>query len=225
MIFEGRADIIVLPMKVQPINKPQIVGFLHEPDQKASAGLVLTHGAGANCRSPLLVNVATSLVNLGWVVLRYDLPFRQKRKFGPPSPAQASADQDGIRAALREVRSGVETPVFLGGHSYGGRQASVVAAEPGTDVPGLLLLSYPLHPPGKPEQLRTAHFKNIHAPCLFFHGTSDPFGSPDEMRTASSLIPEKCKLMFLDGLGHDLGQGKLEIAAKIADEFNTFVSL
>jgi predicted alpha/beta-hydrolase family hydrolase len=88
----------------------------------------------------------------------------------------------------------------------------------------MLLLSYPLHPPGKPEQLRTAHFKNLQVPCFFIHGTSDPFGSSDEMRTATSLIPGKCKLMFLDGLGHDLGKGKLEVVSNIAEEFKSFVS-
>jgi predicted alpha/beta-hydrolase family hydrolase len=211
-------------MKVQPLNTPPVVGFFHEPEAKATAGLVLTHGAGANCGSPLLVNVAASLVRLGWAVLRYDLPFRQGRKFGPPSPARAGADRDGLRAAAQEVRSRVNEPVFLGGHSYGGRQASIVAAEQVGAVPGILLLSYPLHPPGKPEQLRTAHFKNIEAPCLFIHGTSDPFGSPDEIKAAISLIPGKCKLISLDGLGHDLGKGGPEVVSRIAEEFNKFVS-
>ncbi len=139
-------------------------------------------------------------------------------------PLGPRADQDGLRAAAQEVRSRVNEPVFLGGHSYGGRQASIVAAEQVGAVPGILLLSYPLHPPGKPEQLRTAHFKNIEAPCLFIHGTSDPFGSPDEIKTAISLIPGKCKLILLDGLGHDLGKGKPEVVSRIAEEFNKFVS-
>ena len=211
-------------MKVQPLNNPPVVGFLHEPEGKAIAGLVLTHGAGANCGSSLLFNTATSLASLGWAVLRCDLPFRQKRKFGPPSPAQAAADQEGLRAALREMRSRVDAKVFLGGHSYGGRQASMVAAELESDVPGLLLLSYPLHPPGKPQQLRTAHFENIRTPCLFIHGTSDPFGSPDEMRAAIALIPANSKLTVLNGLGHDLGKGKMEIVSTIAKEFDGFVS-
>lgn len=211
-------------MTVHPLNSPPVVGFLHEPEGKAIAGLVLTHGAGANCGSALLVNIAECLAHLGWAVLRCDLPFRQKRKFGPPSPAQAAADQDGLRAALREMRPRIEAKVFLGGHSYGGRQASMVAAEHESDVPGLLLLSYPLHPPGRPEQLRTAHFGNIRTPCLFVHGTSDPFASPDEMRTAVALIPAKTKMIFLDGLGHDLGKGKTDVVSRIAEEFGGFMT-
>jgi predicted alpha/beta-hydrolase family hydrolase len=100
----------------------------------------------------------------------------------------------------------------------------MVAAEDGSDVPGLLLLSYPLHPPSKPDLLRTAHFKNIQTPCLFVHGTSDPFGSPDEMKTAIALIPANSKLMTLDGLGHDLGKGKMELVSRIAEEFGRFVA-
>ncbi len=211
-------------MEVEALNTPPVAGHLHSPADQPIAGLVLTHGAGANCGSALLVNLATSFAGLQWAVLRFDLPFRQKRRFGPPSPAQASADQDGLRAAVREMQSRMVAGIFLGGHSYGGRQASIVAAEQGSNVPGMLLLSYPLHPPGKPDQLRTAHFKDLHAPCLFVHGTSDPFGSPDEMRKAIALIPGKTQLLLLDGLGHDLGKGNAKIAARIADEFARFVS-
>ena len=215
---------MIFEMKVQALNNPPIVGHLHEPDGEAIAGLVLTHGAGANCGSALLVNLAASLVHLGWAVLRFDLPFRQKRRFGPPSPAQAAADQDGLRAARRDVESRLGRRVFLGGHSYGGRQASMVAAEQGSDVPGLLLLSYPLHPPAKPDQLRTGHFKDIHAPCLFVHGTSDPFGSPDEVKESIALIPGKSQLVLLDGLGHDLGKGNAKVVVRIAEEFARFVA-
>ncbi|MFL6450612.1 MAG: alpha/beta family hydrolase [Bryobacteraceae bacterium] len=211
-------------MKVQALNNPPVVGFLHEPDRNTIGGLVVTHGAGANCGSALLVNIATHLASLGWAVLRCDLPFRQKRKLGPPSPAQAPADQDGLRAALRDMRSRIGAEVYLGGHSYGGRQASIVAAEDGSDVPGLFLLSYPLHPPAKPAQLRTAHFKNIQTSCLFVHGTSDPFGSPDEMRTAIGLIPAQTQLISLDGLGHDLGKGKMEVGSRIAEDFDRVFS-
>jgi predicted alpha/beta-hydrolase family hydrolase len=207
---------------IETVNNPPVVGFLHKPDGPPKAGLVLTHGAGANCSSALLVNVAASLAKIGWAVLRCDLPFRQKRKFGPPSPTQASADRDGLQAALRELESKIESKVFLGGHSYGGRQASMLAAEDRRELPGLLLLSYPLHPPAKPEQLRTAHFPDLAVPCLFVHGTVDPFGSPEEMRAAGSLIPSETHLVFLDGVGHDLGKGKSDVVGRITHEFQRF---
>ena len=211
-------------MTIQQIVAPPVFGYIHEPDREPIAGLVLTHGAGANCGSALLVNLATQLAKLGWAVLRCDLPFRQKRRFGPPSPAQAQADRDGLKAAIREMRSKVTGQVFLGGHSYGGRQASILAAEGGSEITGLLLLSYPLHPPGKPQQLRTAHFSGIQSPSLFVQATSDPFGSPDEIASAIELIPVKKELLLLDGFGHDLGKGSAGAVARIADKFSQFVS-
>src|SRR5689334_11195700 len=100
-------------MKVQTLHNPPVVGFLHEPEGKAIGALVLTHGAGANCNSTLLVNLSENLASVGWAVLRCDLPFRQKRRFGPPSPAQASIDQEGLRAALEEMRSRFDADMFL----------------------------------------------------------------------------------------------------------------
>src|SRR5436309_12800686 len=102
MIFEMEENYQVF-VKVQEINAPPIFGYLHEPDREAIAGLVLTHGAGGNCASALLVNIAEALARLGWAVLRCDLPFRQKRRFGPPFPAHAHADRDGLQAAVREL--------------------------------------------------------------------------------------------------------------------------
>src|SRR5208283_483441 len=111
----------------------------------------------------------------GVCVLRYDLPFRQKRPHGPPSPSTSAADREGLRDAVAAMRAIVPGRVFLGGQSYGGRQASMLAAECPQLAAALLLLSYPLHPPGKPEQPRTAHFPALRTPSLFVHGPRDPF--------------------------------------------------
>jgi len=94
--------------------------------------------------------------------------------------------------------------VFLGGQSYGGRQASMLCAEEKV-ADGLLLLSYPLHPPGKPEQLRTQHFSQIQIPVMLVQGTRDPFGSIDEIEAARKQIPAKTLLLPVEGAGHDLG--------------------
>jgi hypothetical protein len=103
------------------------------------------------------------------------------------------------------MRKRVAGRIFLGGHSYGGRQATMLcAADPGL-VSGLLLLSYPLHPPRKPEQLRTQHFPQLRNPNLFVHGTRDAFGSIEELTRALQLIPAKTELMTVEGAGHDLG--------------------
>jgi predicted alpha/beta-hydrolase family hydrolase len=119
--------------------------------------------------------------------------------------------------------------VFLGGHSYGGRQATMLAAsEPGL-VTGLLLMSYPLHPPRKPEQLRTQHFPNLRTPALFVHGARDPFGSENEMEKARKLIPARTQLLAIDGAGHDLKtaaqqkkEGGQPLAARVVAAFQTF---
>src|SRR6266700_7448732 len=141
-----------------PPNEVPVRGFLHSPTGPGGDCLVLTHGAGANCDSPLLVALAGAFCASGLDVLRCDLPFRQLRPHGPPQRDSAERDQQGLRAAIASMRRQTSGRVFLGGQSYGGRQASMLAAsEPGL-VDGLLLLSYPLHAPRSPDKLRTAHF-------------------------------------------------------------------
>ncbi len=189
-------------------------GFLHRPLERCIAGLVLTHGAGSNCRSPLLLAMAIAFAEAGFLVLRCDLPFRQARAKGPPL-GSSDQDREGLRRATLAVRDLLAEPaaisggggpkrVFLGGHSYGGRQASMAAAANPELADGLLLLSYPLHPPRTPHQLRTAHFSRIQAPALFVHGSRDPFGTLDEMRGALALIPAKTRLVPVEGAGHEL---------------------
>jgi len=105
---------------------------------------------------------------------------------------------------------------MLGGQSYGGRQATMLAAEQPGLVAGLLLFSYPLHPPGKPERLRTEHFPRLSAPCVFVQGTSDPFGSPDELRPMIAAIPATTELIPIQGAGHDLKSGRFDWTAVVA---------
>jgi hypothetical protein len=191
-------------------------GFLHRPENANGPGLVLTHGAGGDCRMPLLVAAAEAFAAAGVTVLRWDLPFRQKRPKGPPSPSGAAADRAGLREAAAAVRRAVAGPVFLGGQSYGGRQATMLAAEEPGIADALLLFSYPLHPPGRLERRRTEHFPRLAAPALFVSGTADPFGSPDELRAAVGLIPAPTKLIVIDGAGHDLRRGRFDLAAVAA---------
>src|SRR3954447_17853797 len=132
--------------KVTPFAEGGVRGFLHRPSGAAERGLVLTHGAGGNCRAPLLVAAAEAFSAAGLAVLRCDLPFRQRRPSGPPSPAGAAADRAGLREAVAALRSVVPGKVYLGGQSYGGRQATLLAAEEPALVSALLLFSYPLHP-------------------------------------------------------------------------------
>jgi len=199
---------------------PAVRGYLHTPQSPNDHALVLTHGAGGNCNAPLLVALAETFSAHGYTVLRCDLPFRQAKAFGPPFPGQAERDRAGLRNAVaamrkmlaasadrsvRATQTEATAKIFLGGHSYGGRQATMLCAEEPELVDGLLLLSYPLHPPRTPEKLRTQHLPNLRTPSLFVHGTRDPFGSIAEMTEAIELVPARHELLEIDGAGHDLG--------------------
>src|SRR5580704_7407387 len=137
----------------------------------------------------------------------------QRRPRGPPSPSGAAADRAGLRAAVEAVRALAPGKVLLGGQSYGGRQATMLAADEPDLVARLLLFSYPLHPPGKPERVRTEHFPQLRVPALFVQGSADPFGTPDELRAAIALIPAPTKLIAVDSAGHDLKRGRFDLAA------------
>jgi uncharacterized protein len=183
-----------------------IRGWLHEPSASAlGRGLVVTHGAGSDCESPLLLAIADTFAAAGFHVLRCDLPYRQQRSHGPPLGIhQAAQDREGLRRAAAAMREITAECVILGGHSYGGRQSSMLAAEAPDSADMLLLLSYPLHPPRKPEQMRTAHFPQLRTPALFFHGTRDPFGLTAEMEAALPAIPARHRLVTLEKAGHEL---------------------
>jgi len=203
-------------VQIVPFEREDVSGFLHRPEGAASGGVVLTHGAGGNCNAPLLVAAAAAFSAAGFEALRIDLPFRQRRPKGPPSPAGAAADRAGLRVAVAALRAIVAGPITLGGQSYGGRQATMLAADEPRLVEALLLFSYPLHPPGKPDRLRTEHFPHLSVPALFVHGTADPFGSIAELRQAVSLIPSPVQVMPIEGAGHDLRRGRFDLGAVVA---------
>ena len=116
-------------MSGRPFGEGGVRGFLHTPGTPGGDGLVLTHGSGGNCEAPLLVAVGRAFEDAGIAVLRCDLPFRQKRRYGAPSPSSAAADRAGLREAVEQLRRRVPERVFMGGQSYGGRQASLLASE------------------------------------------------------------------------------------------------
>jgi len=189
----------------QVFDADEVRGVLHTPEQPGGDGLALTHGAGSNAHAPLLVSLARAFCDAGLVVLRYHLPFRVARPVGPPGAAAAAArDRQGVARAVEALRQQVKGRVFAGGHSYGGRQTAMIAAERPGLADGLLLLSYPLHPPKKPDQPRTAFFPEWRTPALFVHGTRDPFGTLEELRGAMRLIPARVDLLAVEGAGHDL---------------------
>lgn len=190
---------------VEENGGPAVRGTLHEPEKSSGEAIVLTHGAGSNRNAPLLVELADAFAARGVPALRCDMPYRQKRPKGPPWPAGAAMDRAGLRSALDSLR-GRAKRLYLGGSSYGGRQATMLAAEDPGAAEALLLLSYPLHPPGKPERLRTEHFAELRTPCLFVHGSRDSFGTLDEMREALPGMPARHELLAVEGGVHGLGK-------------------
>ena len=201
-------------------------GFLHRPAEAGGDWLVLTHGAGANCNAPILISLAGAFCASGLTVLRCDLPFRQSRPSGPPPRGSAERDQQGLAAAVASVRPQSSGRVFLGGHSYGGRQASMLAADQPGLVDALLLLSYPLHPPQRPNELRTVHFPHLQTPALFVSGARDGFGSTEELLAALKAIPARNELLTVPSAGHELlnKRNRDELPGKIVVAFQSFAT-
>lgn len=179
----------------------------------ASAGaFLLTPGAGADRNHHTLVALEAAL---RVPVERIDFPYRKAGKKAPDRAPVAVAhlrDEAARVVSERRIRAG---RLVLGGRSYGGRMCSLAVAE-GLSAAGLVLLSYPLHPPGKPDQLRTDHFAGLAVPCLFVSGRRDPFGSPDELERATRAIPGSVELAFVEG-GHDPKGQDQEICGIVAD--------
>jgi uncharacterized protein len=197
------------------MNLDQIAGVAHEPDRDPNGVVVLTHGAGGSRESQLLQQICDEWARRGWLAVRYNLPYRRRRPTGPPS-GSAATDRAGVVEAITVCRGLADGPLIAGGHSYGGRQTSMVVAAPEASpisVDVLTLFSYPVHPPGKPERPRTEHLPHITVPTVFTHGTSDPFGTPGEVRDAAALIAAPTQIVEITGARHDLRSRTLDVPA------------
>lgn len=152
----------------------EVSGDWHEPSTGRDY-LILAHGAGGTMQTPSMAAYAEAIADRGLGAVRFNFAYSEA---GRKAPDRTEKLEAVYRAVLDEVASKAER-VFLGGRSMGGRIGSHLAAQ-GARVAGLVFLSYPLHPPGKPERMRDEHLYEIDAPMLFIQGTRDPFGSPDE---------------------------------------------
>lgn len=183
------------------------------------AGLLLTPGAGASSESPALVTVERVLAEAPapLPVRRVDFPYRLAGRRMPDRPPVAVAHLRETAAAWAGELGVPTDRLLLGGRSYGGRMCSMAVAE-GLPAAGLVLLSYPLHPPGKPERLRVEHFGAIRVPTLFVSGDKDPFGTPDELAEHVAAIPGPVTTVTLPG-AHDMrGVGRQQaVAEAVAD--------
>jgi len=199
------------------MNLDAIAGVAHEPKGAPSGVVVLTHGAGGSRESPLLKRICDEWARRGWLAVRYNLPYRRRRPKGPPS-GSAATDRAGVVEAVALARTLADGPIVAGGHSYGGRQTSIAVAEgleEDVAVDILTLFSYPVHPPGKPDKPRTEHLPNIAVPTVFTHGTSDPFGTIDEVRAAAALIPAPTEIVEITGARHDVPALAVDAALRL----------
>ena len=184
--------------------------------RSAVDGLVLFHGAGGDRDHHTLVAIADGLAPLP--VERMNFPYRdQSPGRRPPdrAPKLLAFLHEAIPAIAQRLGTGPGRLV-LGGRSMGGRMCSMAVAE-GLPAAGLILLSYPLHPPKKPDKLRTEHFGAIDVPCLFISGDRDPFGTPEEFAVHLPAINAPVTTVWLEGEGHDPKKADAEIVGAVAD--------
>jgi predicted alpha/beta-hydrolase family hydrolase len=195
-------------VSVELLDTDTVHGHLHVPAGEPRGAIVLTHGAGGNCDAKILQSMCDRFAEHGLLALRYDLPFRRRKPKGPPQPARAAEDRAGVADAAASLRERHTGPILVGGVSYGGRQTSMLVAEQPEIADALVLLSYPLHPPGKPEKARTEHLPGITVPTVFVHGARDPFGTFDEVRDAAAMVVGATTLIEVPAAGHDLSRAK-----------------
>lgn len=176
-------------------------------------GLLLAPGAGSSSDHPTLLAVEAAVAPLP--VRRMDFPYRLAGRRAPDRPpVLLGALRSELEAFTTELGEPADT-ILMGGRSMGGRICSMVAAEDGVGR-GLVLISYPLHPPGRPERLRTDHLPRLELPCLFVSGDRDPFGTPDELRAALEAIPGDVTVHVVAGGRHELKGADGEVAEVVA---------
>ena len=183
--------------------------------RKASGpgGLLLFPGAGSPASHPSLRAIEAAVAPLP--TSRADFPYRKEGRRAPDRPPKLLAcvvEEAGLLAKRAKV---APERLVLGGRSMGGRMCSIAVAD-GLPAAGLVLISYPLHPPGKPEKLRTEHFPRIEVPCLFISGTRDSFGTPAEMEQHTAAIAGPVEHVWIDGKGHDLKGADPTLAAEVS---------
>jgi predicted alpha/beta-hydrolase family hydrolase len=172
-------------------------------------GLLLTPGASADRNQPALVAIDQAVSALNVAVRRIDFGGRTSRPAALVAKVVEQATDLAASAGVAPNR------IWLGGRSMGGRMCSMAVAE-GLPARGLVLVSYPLHPPGRPQQLRTAHFPDLRVPCLFVSGTRDAFGAPDELEAATAAIPGPVTHHWIEGKDHGLRGTEAEVAEVVA---------
>ena len=183
---------------------------------RSEQALLITPGAGHDRDQSSLVAIEAALVVHGYAVERMDFPYRRA---GRKAPDRAPVLIEAVRDGAAELASRTGLPpeeIALGGRSMGGRMCSMAVAE-GLPARALVLISYPLHPPGKPERARTEHLPALQVPCLFVSGTRDSFGTPAELEAATATVPGPVTHVWVDGGDHGLRRRDAEVSEAVRD--------
>lgn len=198
-----------------PVNENDKVSAILYPAAKSSevhATLILGHGAGANQLSPFIRMFGVGLAERGFDVLTFNFLYMEQKRRAPDPKAKLEACYSAVIDWALHEKKLKNNRVIIGGKSMGGRIASQVAAGPGesiTDaVSGLVFLGYPLHPPGKPDQLRDKHLADIRAPMLFIQGSRDAFGAASEIASVINRLKLPASLYVVSGGDHSLKVSK-----------------
>jgi predicted alpha/beta-hydrolase family hydrolase len=183
---------------------------------RSDRALLITPGAGHDRDQSSLVAIEAALAAHDVAVERMDFPYRRAGRKAPDrAPVLIEAVREG--AAELAARTGLRPEqIALGGRSMGGRMCSMAVAE-GLPARALVLIAYPLHPPGKPERARTEHLPALHLPCLFLSGTRDAFGTPAELEAATATIPGPVTHVWVDGGDHGLRRRDAEVSETVRD--------
>jgi predicted alpha/beta-hydrolase family hydrolase len=218
-------------LKIQATANDSVTGLLYQAPKakRLRTTLILGHGAGADQLSGFMRMYAQGLAERGFDVLTFNFIYKEQRRSAPDQKAKLEACYLAVIEAARAERKLKGNQVVIGGKSMGGRIGSQVAAAGAGELLGLVFLGYPLHPPGKPEQLRSAHLKDIRAPLLFVQGSRDAFGNADEIRTTIREEKLKATLYLIEGGDHSFkapksaGLSASEIHEAVMDEIARWV--
>jgi len=183
-----------------------VTAAVHEPSRRRRPSVLLAPGAGGDLDGAGLTALAEVLADAGHTVVRVNLPHHEVgRRAAPRAERSVGPFRQLLAAAQQQL--GDRTRWILGGKSYGGRVASLAVAE-GAPAAGLLFYGYPLHPPGKPERLRTDHWPQVGVPCLFLQGTADPFCDLELLDDQLRRLPRRCTVHVVPGGDHSLRVGR-----------------
>jgi hypothetical protein len=218
-------------VEVAPAQHVTATDYPAATANRAGVTLILGHGAGADQTSGFMVVFATALADRGIDIVTFNFLYSENRRRIPdPNPRLESC----WRAVIEAVRSRITSSaskLAVGGKSMGGRIASQVAAGGTGDLAALVLLGYPLHPPGRPDRLRAAHLREVKAPMLFVQGSRDPFGTPAELQPIVSRLAPTADLFVVEGGDHSFkvpksaGVKQQDVHRAIQDRIETWLRM